>query len=76
MSFTLPQLTYGFDALEPNIDARTMEIHYGKHHQGYTNNLNGATEGTDLEEKSTALEVKLNVPDNSASILVKINLPL
>ena len=52
MSFTLPLLTYGFDALEPNIDARTMEIHYGKHHQGYTNNLNGAIEGTDLEEKS------------------------
>ena len=52
MSFTLPQLPYGFDALEPNIDARTMEIHYEKHHQGYTNNLNGAIEGTNLEGKS------------------------
>lgn len=52
MSFTLPQLPYAFDALEPNIDARTMEIHHGKHHQGYTNNLNGAIEGTDLEGKS------------------------
>lgn len=51
MSFTLPQLPYAFDALEPNIDARTMEIHHGKHHQGYTNNLNGAIEGTDLEGK-------------------------
>jgi Fe-Mn family superoxide dismutase len=52
MSFTLPQLPYAFDALEPNIDKRTMEIHHGKHHQGYTNNLNGAIEGTDLEGKS------------------------
>ena len=52
MSFTLPQLPYAFDALEPNIDTRTMEIHHGKHHQGYTNNLNGAIEGTDLEGKS------------------------
>ena len=64
MSFTLPQLTYGFDALEPNIDARTMEIHYGKHHQGYTNNLNGATEGTDLEEKSIEAILK-NLDMNS-----------
>ena len=52
MSFTLPALLYAFDALEPHIDARTMEIHHGKHHQGYTNNLNGAIEGTDLEGKS------------------------
>jgi len=52
MSFTLPSLPYAFDALEPHIDARTMEIHHGKHHQGYTNNLNGAIEGTDLEGKS------------------------
>ena len=52
MSFTLPTLPYAFDALEPHIDARTMEIHHGKHHQGYTNNLNGAIEGTDLEGKS------------------------
>jgi len=52
MSFTLPQLKYAFDALEPHIDAKTMEIHHGKHHQGYTNNLNGAIEGTDLEGKS------------------------
>jgi len=52
MSFTLPQLTYGFDALEPNIDARTMEIHHSKHHNGYTTKLNGAIEGTDLAGNS------------------------
>jgi len=52
MSFTLPSLPYAVDALEPNIDARTMEIHHGKHHQGYTNNLNGAIAGSDLEGKS------------------------
>lgn len=50
MAFQLPELPYAFDALEPNIDARTMEIHYGKHHAGYTNNLNAAIEGTDLEK--------------------------
>jgi len=43
--FQLPELGYAHDALEPHIDARTMEIHHGKHHQGYTNNLNGALEG-------------------------------
>lgn len=52
MSFKLPQLNYAYDALEPSIDGRTMEIHHGKHHQGYTNNLNAAIEGTDLEGKS------------------------
>lgn len=52
MSFKLPQLKYAFDALEPNVDSRTMEIHHGKHHQGYTNNLNAAIEGTDLEGKN------------------------
>ncbi len=49
MSFQLPDLNYGFDALEPNIDSRTMQIHHGKHHAGYTNKLNAAIEGTDLE---------------------------
>lgn len=52
MSFELPSLPYAHDALEPNIDARTMEIHHGKHHAGYTSKLNAATEGTDLEGKS------------------------
>ena len=52
MAFELPKLPYAYDALEPNIDARTMEIHHSKHHAGYTNNLNNAIAGTDLEGKS------------------------
>lgn len=52
MAFTLPELGYAYDALEPNIDARTMEIHHSKHHNGYTTKLNGAIAGTDLEGKS------------------------
>ncbi|MFB1003538.1 MAG: superoxide dismutase [Bacteroidia bacterium] len=52
MSFELPQLPYAYDALEPNIDARTMEIHHTKHHNGYTTKLNAAIEGTDLAGKS------------------------
>jgi Fe-Mn family superoxide dismutase len=52
MAFQLPELDYAYDALEPNIDARTMEIHHSKHHNGYTTKLNGATAGTDLEGKS------------------------
>jgi Fe-Mn family superoxide dismutase len=52
MSFTLPGLDYDYNALEPYIDARTMEIHYTKHHQGYTNNLNNAIQGTALEGKT------------------------
>ena len=52
MSFELPKLPYAYDVLEPHIDARTMEIHYSKHHNGYTNNLNNAIAGTDMEEKS------------------------
>ncbi|MCL6293557.1 superoxide dismutase [Jejuia spongiicola] len=52
MAFELPSLGYAYDALEPNIDARTMEIHHSKHHQGYTNNLNNAIAGTDLDGKS------------------------
>ncbi len=52
MAFELPKLPYAYDALEPHIDARTMEIHYSKHHNGYTNNLNNAIAGTDLEGKS------------------------
>ncbi|MBE7689938.1 superoxide dismutase [Tenacibaculum piscium] len=52
MAFDLPKLGYAYDALEPNIDARTMEIHHSKHHNGYTTKLNGAIAGTDLEGKS------------------------
>ncbi|HBN03197.1 MAG TPA: superoxide dismutase [Bacteroidetes bacterium] len=52
MSFELPQLPYAYDALEPNVDARTMEIHHSKHHAGYTTNLNNAIAGTALEGKS------------------------
>lgn len=52
MAFELPKLTYAYDALEPHIDARTMEIHHGKHHAAYTNNLNVAIEGTPLAGKS------------------------
>ncbi|GAA4273343.1 superoxide dismutase [Aquimarina gracilis] len=52
MSFELPKLNYAFDALEPHIDARTMEIHHDKHHAGYTNKLNAAINGTDLEGKT------------------------
>ena len=53
MSFTLPDLPYGHDALEPHLDARTMEIHHGKHHNAYVANLNKALESaSDLAEKS------------------------
>ncbi len=53
MAFTLPPLPYGYDALEPHIDARTMEIHYTKHHQAYVNNLNAAIEkAPELQGKS------------------------
>ncbi len=52
MAFELPELGYAYDALEPNIDARTMEIHHSKHHNGYTTKLNGAITGSDLESKS------------------------
>jgi len=52
MAFDLPKLPYEHNALEPHIDARTMEIHHGKHHNGYTNKLNAAIEGTDMADKS------------------------
>lgn len=65
MSFKLPELGYAYNALEPNIDARTMEIHYTKHHQAYTDNLNNAIKGTDLEGK-TIEEICKTVSDKPA----------
>ena len=52
MSFQLPNLSYSHDALEPHIDSKTMQIHHGKHHAGYTSKLNAAIESTELEGKS------------------------
>jgi Fe-Mn family superoxide dismutase len=65
MAFELPNLPYAHDALEPHIDARTMEIHHGKHHAGYTNNLNNAVAGTDMEGKSIE-ELLRDHSDNGA----------
>lgn len=65
MAYSLPELPYAYDALEPHIDARTMEIHHGKHHAGYTNNLNNAIVGTDMEGKSIE-DLLANHADNGA----------
>ncbi|HMQ46651.1 MAG TPA: superoxide dismutase [Saprospiraceae bacterium] len=67
MAFKLPDLPYAYDALEPHIDARTMEIHHTKHHAGYTNNLNAAIEGTELEGKSIK-EILANVSNHSLAV--------
>ncbi len=66
MAFELPKLPYDFDALEPHIDAKTMEIHHGKHHNGYVTNLNNAIAGTDLEGKS--LEDLMKVAGSNAAV--------
>ena len=66
MSFQLPDLSYDHDALEPYIDSKTMQIHHGKHHAGYTNKLNAAIEGTDLEGKSIEEILKTLDMSNSA----------
>ncbi|MEP0712218.1 MAG: superoxide dismutase [Algoriphagus sp.] len=66
MAFELPALPYAATALEPHIDARTMEIHHGKHHNGYVTNLNNAIEGTDLEGKS--LEELLQVAGSNTAV--------
>ncbi len=67
MAFTLAPLPYDFNALEPYIDARTMEIHHGKHHAAYTNNLNAAIEGTTLEGKSIE-EILGHVSNHSPAV--------
>jgi Fe-Mn family superoxide dismutase len=67
MSFTLPQLPYAYTALEPHIDARTMEIHHTKHHQAYINNLNAAIEGTDAAGKDL-IEILNNISTYSPAI--------
>jgi len=67
MAFTLPELPYAHDALEPHIDARTMEIHHSKHHAGYTNNLNAAVNGTELEGKSIE-DLLSNISKHSVAV--------
>ena len=66
MAFILPSLPYSNDALEPHIDSKTMEIHHGKHHNGYTSKLNAATAGTELENKSIVDILKNMDMTNSA----------
>jgi Fe-Mn family superoxide dismutase len=67
MSFELPDLPYAYDALEPHIDAKTMEIHHGKHHNGYTTKLNAAIEGTDLANQSIE-EILKHVSKHSTGV--------
>ncbi|CAL2089724.1 superoxide dismutase [Tenacibaculum sp. 190524A02b] len=67
MAFELPELGYAYDALEPNIDARTMEIHHSKHHNGYTTKLNAAIEGTDLADKSIE-DILTNLDMNNGAV--------
>jgi Fe-Mn family superoxide dismutase len=66
MAFQLPSLPYALEALEPHIDARTMEIHHGKHHNAYVTNLNAAIAGTDLEGKS--LEELMKVAGSNTAV--------
>src|SRR6476620_2911252 len=67
MAFELPQLPYAYDALEPHIDARTMEIHHTKHHNAYTTNLNAAITGTDMEGK-TIENILINLDMKNAAV--------
>lgn len=67
MAFELPQLPYDFSALEPHIDAKTMEIHHGKHHNAYVTNLNKAVEGSDLADKSLD-DLMKNISSASAAV--------
>ena len=67
MAFELPKLSYSYDALEPHIDARTMEIHHSKHHGGYTSKLNAALEGTEWAGKDIR-EIMANVSKISTGV--------
>lgn len=67
MAFELPKLTYAYNALEPNIDARTMEIHHSKHHNAYVTNLNNAIAGTDTEKMSIE-EICTNISKFSPAV--------
>ena len=67
MAFELPNLPYAHDALEPHIDTKTMEIHHGKHHNGYTTNLNNAVEGTDLAGESIE-NILANISSHSGAV--------
>ena len=67
MAFTLPALPYSFDALEPHIDTKTMEIHHGKHHNAYVTNLNAAVAGTEWENKSLE-EILANISKLSPAV--------
>lgn len=67
MAFKLPDLRYSYEALEPHIDARTMEIHHTKHHGGYTTKLNDAIQGTEMENKSIE-DILASVSGASAAI--------
>ena len=67
MSFELPALNYAYDSLEPHIDAKTMEIHHGKHHAGYTNNLNNAIKDSELEGKSIK-DILSNLDLNNSAV--------
>lgn len=67
MAFKLPDLPYAYDALEPHIDARTMEIHHSKHHNGYTTKLNAAIEGTELEDMKIE-EILMHVSKHSSGV--------
>jgi superoxide dismutase, Fe-Mn family len=67
MAFELPQLPYAYVALEPHIDARTMEIHHSKHHNAYVTNLNAAIAGTDLEGKSIE-DLMKNIDMNNMAV--------
>lgn len=67
MAFQLPELGYAYDSLEPNIDAKTMEIHHSKHHNGYTTKLNSAIEGTELEGKSIE-DILTNLDMSNAAV--------